>query len=282
MRNNVLSQSKLYDELYSSEYISTLYDRHMEETFFKISDNYYFLPNLFKICLKDRIILDIGCGGGNVGTKIIDKAEYIVNLDISFNALLHARKKFGFKKSRYINGDVIVLPFREGSFDIVVGYCTLHHIEDIDAAAKEISRVLKKDGLFLCFEPAQRYNWFEFWSDLLKIPYPITSFLKKIYLILQKKFAKRDNSVKIFKDLNLKETERHFLKTPSQYRSAFKKSDLTDIKVRTILLEFIPPRFLSINNRRFVKFIFKLSDLFHKLGIAKEKGKFIIIEARKI
>jgi ubiquinone/menaquinone biosynthesis C-methylase UbiE len=281
MKENKKDQLKLYDELYSSEDVSALYDRYLEETFFKISNTHYFFPKLFNVFLKDRVVLDIGCGGGNIGTKIIDKVTHLVNLDISFNALLHARERIGSNKSDYIQGDLASLPFELASFDVIVCYAALHHIDNIDIVAEEINRILKRGGVFLCFEPAERYAWVEFWCDFLRIPKPVSSFLKRGYIKLRNRFANQDNSMKIFKDLNHKKIKRHFFKNPAQYREAFIKNGFTDVKVETILIELLPPRFLTLRTKSVVRLFFRLSDLFHRLGIAKDKGKFIIIEAHK-
>lgn len=281
MEYNFKEQIKLYDELYSSHSASRLYDKHIEETFFKISNYKYFFPKLFQILRNDKVVLDIGCGGGDIGTKIYGKMKSIVNMDISFNALLHARKMIGNEKSEYVQGNMLRLPFREKGFDAVICYIALHHIEDVDIVAEEIKHVLKNKGTFLCFEPAERYPWVYFWLDLLKIQGPLKSFFKKIYIKLQNKFSKQDNSYNILKDLHNTPFRRHFFKTPTQYKEIFIRNGFSDVKVETILIEFLPPRFFTHKSRVLVGWIFKISDLFHKMKIAKEKGRFIIIEAHK-
>ena len=41
------------------------------------------------------------------------------------------------------------IPYEDNSFDLVVGHAVLHHIPDLDAAFKEILRVLKPGGRFV-------------------------------------------------------------------------------------------------------------------------------------
>lgn len=281
MKYNPKEQIELYDEIYSSQSASYLYDKHLNETFFEISNRNYFFPKLFHTSLKDKDILDIGCGGGNIGTKIRDKVKCITNMDISFNALLHARRRIGSERSKYVQGNMLALPFKVTSFDIIICYAALHHIEDMDTVAKEIKQLLKDNGTFLCFEPAERYSWVDFWLNLFRIQKILASFIKNLYIKLQNKFAKQDKFLNVLKDLNRKSCVRHFFKTPAQYKEIFIRNGFIDVKIKTILIEFLPPRFFTYKNKVIVGWIFKLSDLFHRLGIAKEKGRFIIIEAHK-
>ncbi|MGA1146104.1 MAG: class I SAM-dependent methyltransferase [Candidatus Nanopelagicales bacterium] len=53
--------------------------------------------------------------------------------------------------------DVEELPFEDGEFDLVVGHAFLHHIPDVDAALREIMRVLKPGARFMiCGEPTRK------------------------------------------------------------------------------------------------------------------------------
>ncbi len=59
--------------------------------------------------------------------------------------------------------DIIVdcnreLPFIQESFDIVICYSTLEYLSSKDILLKEIHRVLKKDGLFVCITQNKMLN----------------------------------------------------------------------------------------------------------------------------
>src|SRR5262249_49328158 len=60
---------------------------------------------------------------------------------------------------RAVLGDLARLPFREGVFDGVTTGETLEHLDDDAAAAREIGRVLKREGLCVATVPALRSLW---------------------------------------------------------------------------------------------------------------------------
>lgn len=51
------------------------------------------------------------------------------------------------------------LPFADKSFDLVVGFGVLEHVPYEYDALKELNRVLKDDGLFLCFNLPSRFGY---------------------------------------------------------------------------------------------------------------------------
>ena len=51
--------------------------------------------------------------------------------------------------------DAAALPFRGGSFDLVIGHAVLHHLPDVERSFREFARVLVPDGtLFFAGEPS--------------------------------------------------------------------------------------------------------------------------------
>lgn len=74
-------------------------------------------------------------------------------------------KEFGVKFSHY-NG--LYIPFPDNYFDAISTYAVLEHVspEDLDIVMKELSRVLKKDGLMFVFKFPRKLSYTEHFMKL--------------------------------------------------------------------------------------------------------------------
>ena len=100
--------------------------------------------------LKDKVVLDLGCGSGRYtvalnayGCKAItgyDSGEQ--GLDIGRDIV----KKYGLKNIKFVKGDALDLPYEDESFDFVFCNGVLHHTKDLKRGLSELYRVLKTSG----------------------------------------------------------------------------------------------------------------------------------------
>lgn len=74
------------------------------------------LNRLYKFGGKE--ILEIGCGDGRTMSYYADEAKWVVGIDNDRDELIVAQKKR--KMSSFVNGDAVVLPFADSSFDLVM------------------------------------------------------------------------------------------------------------------------------------------------------------------
>jgi SAM-dependent methyltransferase len=90
-------------------------------------------------------VLDVGCGNGAYERALVVSGHRgpRAALDLSAGMLR------SITDAAPVVADVQVLPFRRGCFDLVLAPHMLYHVPDIEAAAKEIRRVLHPDGLFV-------------------------------------------------------------------------------------------------------------------------------------
>ncbi|MBU0957683.1 MAG: methyltransferase domain-containing protein [Nanoarchaeota archaeon] len=107
------------------------------------------MPTTLKILgnVKGKKILDLGCGPGRYANILSKKGAKVIGLDNSINSLEIAKGEA--PKAEFILGDVEKLPFKSGTFDIVLSALVIGHLKNWDKVFKEVKRVLKKNGIFV-------------------------------------------------------------------------------------------------------------------------------------
>jgi len=93
-------------------------------------------------------VLEIGCGVGTDGLQFARAGATYTGVDLTEAAVDLARKNFesAGMPGQFRVSDAERLDFTDESFDIVYSHGVLHHTPDIEAAVREIHRVLKPGG----------------------------------------------------------------------------------------------------------------------------------------
>jgi len=104
--------------------------------------------------LKEGRILDIGMGDcGCMSFFLARRGFNVIGIDHSPNAVHGSResaKRSKFKGSFGARlADAEDLPFKDGEFDAVSSYHSMHHLNDARKAIKEMFRVCKTSGFVL-------------------------------------------------------------------------------------------------------------------------------------
>jgi SAM-dependent methyltransferase len=94
-----------------------------------------------------RLTLDVGCGEGRLPRILRERGHTVVGVDASPTLIARAAE-LGSKQ--YVNADAARLPIRDACADLVVTYMSLHDIDDLAGAIREIGRVLIPGG-HCCF-----------------------------------------------------------------------------------------------------------------------------------
>jgi ubiquinone/menaquinone biosynthesis C-methylase UbiE len=102
------------------------------------------------IQLKEKVLLEVGCGDGRLTALLADKAAAITAIDTDGSHIEAARKQINGVNFQVGSGEK--LGFEDGSFDIVLFSYSLHH-QDCTKALAEAKRVLRQDGCILIIEP---------------------------------------------------------------------------------------------------------------------------------
>lgn len=103
---------------------------------------------------KKISILDIACGSG-YGADLMSaiKGTEVLGVDLSKEAIKCANEKYKKTNLRFKVGDATNIPEKENSFDAIISFETIEHLENREKYLKELVRVLKKGGVALLSTP---------------------------------------------------------------------------------------------------------------------------------
>jgi SAM-dependent methyltransferase len=91
-----------------------------------------------------RLTLDLGCGEGRGGVALRERAHRVVGVDAAPTMVEFARATGAYDDVRL--ADAAALPLADGAVDLAVAYMSLHDIEDLVGAVRELARVLEPGG----------------------------------------------------------------------------------------------------------------------------------------
>ncbi len=102
-----------------------------------------------------KVVLDFGCGSGQLSVAAAAVAKSVTGIDISKEAVRlasdRARSAGWAESTSFQVMDAEAMRFEDRSFDLVISSGVLHHM-DLDKALAEIARVLKNDGKAIMLE----------------------------------------------------------------------------------------------------------------------------------
>lgn len=149
-------------------------EQRVHEVFEKISGNYDKMNSVIsfqqhKKWREDTMIrmnvkpgsttLDVCCGTADWTVSMghaVGKEGKAIGLDFSQNMLNVGKEKVkDFPQIELIHGNAMELPFPENTFDYVTIGFGLRNVPDYMQVLKEINRVLKPGGMFVCLETSQ-------------------------------------------------------------------------------------------------------------------------------
>jgi uncharacterized protein YbaR (Trm112 family) len=116
--------------------------------------------------MRDRLVLDVGCGAGRFSEIALSTGARLVSLDYS-EAVDACRANLGAdERLNVIQGDVYTLPFRHGVFDFVYCFGVLQHTPDVARAFASLRPPLRPGGrLAVDLYPRRAGNvlWPKYW-----------------------------------------------------------------------------------------------------------------------
>lgn len=114
----------------------------------------------------DRV-LDACCGTGDLAVAAEREGGFVTGLDFSPAMLERARRKS--ETIQWVEGDLLALPFKDGSFDAATVGFGVRNVLDLDPALAELQRVLRAGGRLALLEITRPRGvlrpFFSLWFD---------------------------------------------------------------------------------------------------------------------
>ena len=135
------------DEVVAQNYVANLYPKRYSGTGF-LYHSRIICEMLEGITFRDGRhsdkVLDVGCGTGFL-SQLYPNFD-ITGIDISDEMLKR-------NPHQWLKAPAEAIPFPDATFDWVVCRSLLHHLERPEVGLKEMARVLKPGGKWVCWEP---------------------------------------------------------------------------------------------------------------------------------
>lgn len=138
--------------------------------------------------IEGKVVLDVGCGCG-FGCEYLARsgAKHVTGIDISNEAVKFAKTHYNSVDLDFINLDAQGLAFKDSSFDMVISFEVIEHLDNVGKYLFEIHRALKTKGLCIISTPNKKVS-----SPGLKkpiLPFHIKEFYpKELYTLLSRYF----------------------------------------------------------------------------------------------
>ncbi|MDD3860586.1 MAG: class I SAM-dependent methyltransferase [Bacteroidales bacterium] len=157
MKNN---RVKEYYETEAVDYNKEFYESDSKYPTLRYRQN-YILKMIKNLNLPESsVILDAGCGPGDLLLSLDQNFKALFGIDIAEEMISIANKKLVSHKNKNITfncGDIENLNFNDSQFDIIVCSGVVEYLKDDIIWMKEIKRVLKPDG-YLIINVTNKYS----------------------------------------------------------------------------------------------------------------------------
>ena len=230
------------------------YDKLFPETPFWNANDNLTLYEWCKIVKNSDLVVDIGGGTGRSSIPFAIEGANVISLDISFEMVKKARSKVKNlsleNKIDFLVADCENLPLKDNIANVGVMLGVLHHISNPQIALNELSRILKKRGLYFGHENNK---------TILR---PIFDMIMKIWRLHEEKAGE------------------YALISKDEMKAWASNSSLeVDIKTST----FLPPHLLNFIGKKLAIPLLYISDkLFNMFPFIKNQGGALIISGKKL
>ncbi|MFK7897333.1 MAG: methyltransferase domain-containing protein [Myxococcota bacterium] len=104
-------------------------------------------------------VIDAACGDGYGSEMIAERCQRVVGVDLDEDTIREAKlRSADVANLRFEHGNACQLAEPDESFSVFVSLETIEHIPDVDAFCREVKRVLKPGGRFICSTPQNLFG----------------------------------------------------------------------------------------------------------------------------
>lgn len=120
--------------------------------------NEHYSRYLFASRLASRKrVLDIACGAGYGAECLARTAASVTAIDLAPDAAAAARQSYGAPSINFLAADARRLPFPDASFDLIVAFEVIEHLDNPEELLTEARRLLAPGGQFVVSTPNRLY-----------------------------------------------------------------------------------------------------------------------------
>ncbi len=109
-----------------------------------------------------RLVLDVGCGMGRFADIVSRWGGQVVGIDLSLAVEAAHANLVGRDNVRILQADLLHLPFRPGTFDIVYSLGVLHHTPDCEKAFRNLVPFVRPGGRLCVWVYGPMGSWQRF------------------------------------------------------------------------------------------------------------------------
>lgn len=130
------------------------YEKRYHHEFTKVYSDYWNRQFLDNLSAETGIVLDCGCGTGDLAGALLRHCNTVVGMDISAAMILQGRTMLqDWDRVTWVSCPAETMPFADSCFDAVCFRGALHHMPNPASALAEAARLLRPGGILLLSEP---------------------------------------------------------------------------------------------------------------------------------
>jgi ubiquinone/menaquinone biosynthesis C-methylase UbiE len=102
-------------------------------------------------------VLDVASGEGYGSARLASVAQSVIGVDVSLEAVEHARERYVAPNLQFKHGSAAKLPLEDRSVEVAISFETLEHLTEQEEMVSELARVLTPDGLLIISTPDKHF-----------------------------------------------------------------------------------------------------------------------------